>query len=402
MINHSETETMDNNKVTVIGLGNSGCKTINRLATMNNAQWLKLVAFDTDKHSIDNCNCPHKFVVAENWHNGKGCGGDVLKGQRSIARERRSISEAIAGSSLLIVTGGLGGGTATGGVPIFASEAANCGIPTIFVLTTPFIFEGIQKAKMADVGISELLPTADVVICLPNDLLFSTLPAEIPAGEAFERASNEVAGTLLGIAEVMRCKNLFAADLPDFQAIISRRKGVCAVGVGIAAESDGLNRCHLAIERMLASPFMGGVKHLENADAVLLILAGGDDLQLGEMKKTLESVEKFINPHAKVIVGSKTDPGYNGSVQLTAIAMKFDEQIPLPEAPNRSRPQPHPVVPKPITHSHPKQGELIQVDLPLQNISKGIFLNTTPVTYRGEDLDIPTHQRQAIDIDTGE
>ncbi len=395
-----EINSVNNHNVTVIGLGNSGCKTINRLAGMKNSQWLKLVAFDTDKQSIDECNCEHKFVVAESWHHGKGCGGEVLKGQRSIARERKCISEAIAGSSLVIVTGGLGGGTATGGMPVFASEAANCGIPTVFVLTTPFIFEGVQKAKLADVSINELLPTADVVICLPNDLLFSTLSADVPAVEAFEHASNEVAGTLLGIAEIMRCKNLFAADLPDFQSIISRRKGVCAVGVGIAAESDSLDRCHLALERMLASPFMGGIKHLENADAVLLILVGGDDLQLGEMKKTLESVEKFINPRAKIIVGSKTDPGYNGSVQLTAIAMKFDEQIPLPETP--SLPRPHPVIVQPVSHSTPQQSELIQVDLPLQNISKGIFLNTTPVTYNGEDLDIPTHQRQAINIDTGE
>ncbi len=396
----NKTDKADNHNVTVVGLGNSGCKTINRLAGMANAQWLKLVAFDTDKQSIAECNCQHKFIVAETWHHGAGCGGNALKGQRAIAHERKTISEAIAGSALLIVTGGLGGGTATGGLPVFASEAANCGIPTVFVLTTPFVFEGVQKAKMSDNGINELLPMADIVICLPNDLLFSTLPADIPAVKAFEQAANEVAGTLLGIAEIMRCKNLFSADLPDFKAIIGRRKGVCAVGVGVAAEDDGLDRCHLALERMLASPFMGGMKHLENADAVLLIMAGGADLQLGEMKKTLENVEKFINPKAKLIVGSKTDPDYTGTVQLTAVAIKFDEHIPPPETSNKLRPQ-H-VIAKPISRSVPQQGELIQVDLPLQNISKGIFLNTTPVTYNGEDLDIPTHQRQAINIDTGE
>jgi len=142
------------------------------------------------------------------------------------------------------------------------------------------------------------------------------------------------------------------------------------------------------------------MKHLENADAVLLIMAGGADLQLGEMKKTLENVEKFINPKAKLIVGSKTDLDYAGTVQLTAVAIKFDEHIPPPETSNKLRPQ-H-VITKPASRSVPQQGELIQVDLPLQNISKGIFLNTTPVTHDGEDLDIPTHQRQAINIDTGE
>lgn len=398
----SEIDSTEQNKVTVIGLGNSGCKTINRLATMENTQWLNLVAFDTDKQTIAECNCEYKYVVAEAWHHGQGCGGSVVKGQRSIAHERKSISDAIAGSSLVIVTGGLGGGTATGGVPVFASEAAHCGIPSIFVLTTPFIFEGVQKAKLADNSINELLPTADVVICLPNDLLFSTLPADIPAVEAFNRASAEVASTLLGIAEVMRCKNLFAADLPDFQTIIGRRKGVCAVGVGFSTESDGLDRCHLALERMISSPFMGGIKHLEKADAVLLIMVGGDDMQLGEMKKTLERVEKFINPQARLIVGSKTDPSYNGSVQLTVVAMKFDERTPDPTVDNQSSTARHSSPAKPDRLPGLREGELIQLDLPLQNISKGIFLNTTPVTYNGEDLDIPTYQRQAINIDTGE
>ena len=42
-----------------------------------------------------------------------------------------------------------------------------------------------------------------------------------------------------------------------------------------------------------------------------------------------------------------------------------------------------------------------QGELPLQNVSKGIFLNTTPVNHNGEDLDVPTYQRKMIIIDKG-
>ena len=321
---------MDNNrannkepKVIVIGLGHSGCRTINCLSQLDNATWLHTIAFDTSRESLNDCNCQQKILVAEDWHNGQGCGGDIMKGQRALAHERKRIREIISDAALVIVTGGLGGGTATGGMPVFASEAAKLSIPSIFVVTMPFSFEGLQKKNAADKGVAELLPIANIVIPLPNDLLFSTLAADIPAEEAFFKASTEVAATLLGLAEIMRCKSLFAADLPDFKSIVERRKGVCAVGVGKADDKAALDRCHLALEDMLNSPFMGGVKMLKEADAVLLILVGGSDLQLGEMKRMLENAEKFINSEAKLVVGSKIDQSYNGRVQLTAVAMKL-------------------------------------------------------------------------------
>ena len=269
----------------------------------------------------------------------------------------------------------------------------------------PFSLEGHNKRRIAEDGVRELLPAVDILLCLPNDLLFSALPAEVPVVEAFKTADFEVAGTVLGVAEIMRCRNLFAADLSDLKSVLNRRKGKCAVGVGLAAESDGLNRCHLALERMLESPFMGTRKQLQEADIVFFILAGGDEMNLGEMKKTLESAEKFVGEKTRLIVGSKTDPGYNGTVQITAIAVKFDPGQEIPPAV-----QPAPVIqpalepettPRTTNYVKP-EGLFEQAELPLQNISKGIFLNTTPVTHNGEDLDIPTYQRKMAVIDKGD
>lgn len=39
-----------------------------------------------------------------------------MKGERAIARERSRITQMITGYDYIIVTGGLGGGTATGGI----------------------------------------------------------------------------------------------------------------------------------------------------------------------------------------------------------------------------------------------------------------------------------------------
>ncbi len=45
--------------------------------------------------------------------------------------------------------------------------------------------------------------------------------------------------------------------------------------------------------------------------------------------------------------------------------------------------------------------QMIEVDLPLESVSKGIFEGRPTIFINGEDLDIPTFQRKNIKIDTG-
>ena len=395
-------EKAKSGKVTVVGIGNSGVKIINRLAALKESVWLNIIAVDTDAESVKKCNIPNKIVADSQWRNGIGCGGDVIKGQRSLARERPRINELLEDSSLLIVTGGLGGGTATGGAPIFASVAKSLKIPTIFIMTTPFTLEGHRKRRNDEDGVRELLPTVDVLLCLPNDLLFSSLPADCPVGDAFEKADIEVARAILGVSEIMRCRNLLSADFSDFTAVMNKRKSVCSIGVGTAGTADGLNRCHLALEHMLESPLLGGTSQMKEADALFLVMTGGMDLNIGETKMAFEAAAKFINPDSRVIVGANTDPAYNDLVQITAITVKFDKK----ETKEDSRRNesfgfdPSPVRTM-VNNTAPVKG-FEQGELPLQNISKGIFLNTTPVNYNGEDLDVPTYQRTMVIIDRGE
>lgn len=397
-------------KVTVMGLGNSGVKIADRLARMPEASWLNIMALDTDQDSFAFSGLEKKVIIDREWRNGEGCGGDVINGQRSFSRERSKIRELIKDSSLLIVTGGLGGGTATGGISIVASEAKGCNVPVIFLLSMPFVFEGRGKIKIAEDGVKEMLPVADVLLCLPNDLLFSSIPADSPVEKAFEDADIEIARSIVGISEIMRCNNLLSTDFSDFKAVLGKRKSACGIGVGIADESDGLNRCHLALERMLESPFLGGVRQLKSANAVFVTVTGGKDFQIGEMKKSLEAVEKIMNPGARLIVGANTDDLYEGKVQITVISVEFDgasssapddEPEPLFSS-AQSAPAPPPAFQPRSSSASAASGEYEQQELPLVQISRGIFLNSTPSMYDGYDLDIPTFQRENIIIDKGD
>lgn len=390
-------------KITVIGVGKSGVRILDTLTRLKAATRLHLVAIDTDRDSLDSCAVAETILADSGWRNGAGCGGDVIKGQRSLARERNRLGELLQDSTMLIVTGGFGGGTATGGVPIIASVASDRNLPAVYMMTLPFSFEGHSKLRIAEDGVKELLPTADVLMCLPNDLLFSALDANVPADEAFLRADIEMARTILAITEIFRCRTLLSADFSSLRSVLHRRRSVCCFGIGTALAADGLNRCHIALERMLQSPLMGGVDQLKNASAVILIMTGGSDMQLSEMKKAMEVAESFIPPTARVIVGVNTDESYADTIQMTAIAVRYDKaDTPPPEVPVEkpfSRPVPAPV----SDRSENFSDDLFeQAELPLQNISKGIFVNSTPFIYNGEDLDIPTFQRKMIGIDKGD
>ncbi len=400
-------EQLENNKIiTVVGLGGAGVKVVSRLADSPHAGHLKLLAVDTDLSMLNNLPLKdeQKFLADNKWRQGRGCGGNVIEGQRSISRERASIEDLISDSSILIVTGGLGGGTATGGVAALAGIAKKLKIPSIFIITMPFSLEGHSKRRTAENGIKELLPVADVLLYLPNDLLFSSIPGDTAVDQAFRMADKELARTIIGVSEIISHKNLLAASLSDVKEALNKRKSFASIGVGIADSTDGLNRNHIALQRMLDSPLLGGMEKIKEADTVIVSLTGGKDLKIDETKKTLESFEKFVSPECNMIVGTNTAENYGDQVQITVIAIKFDEQSIKNEVPQQMNFGVEKV--QAAQENKSKLNDLFgakleQAELPLQSISRGIFLNTSPINYQGEDLDIPTFQRKGIIIDKG-
>ena len=57
---------------------------------------------------------------------------------------------------MVFITAGMGGGTGTGAAPVIARMARERNILTVGVVTKPFGFEGVRRARCADQGIEEL------------------------------------------------------------------------------------------------------------------------------------------------------------------------------------------------------------------------------------------------------
>lgn len=394
--------------LTVLGLGSVGAATAGRLQKLlPEGVNIRILAIDTDRNKLEKTDIPreNRLLAAEDWRNGRGCGGEVLDGQRALAHERSAIEKLIGNPEFLLVTAAFGGGTATGGAGIIQSICRKNDIPVIFLATLPFAQEGHSRRQAAEDAIrQDLLNGADAVLALPNDLLYSALPPTTPVLQAYEMANKELAETALAITLLLTQNNLLAPETGDLAAFLHRKKGFCSIGVGHANRADGPDCCLKALENMLHAPLLGGQDKIWDADAVILSLIGGNELSIGEVRQTLDAAIEFIGPSAKVISGASVEPAFGDRVMTCCITVKFDDsaeepvmrtELPLPSAAD---------TPRKTRQSRSKtkrQASSDQQVFAFENQSKGIMERTQPVFWNGEDLDDPTWRRRSTPIDKG-
>lgn len=391
-------------KTTVLGVGGAGCKILGALNAMKASQWLQLAVMDADSSDIEASGLRKTIILGTQWSYNEGCGGDWIKGERAVSSMRSEIKEFIQDSSLLIVVGGLGGGCCSGGAPVLGRLANECGVPAIFIMTTPFMFEGQVKHEVAENGIRQLLVDADIVLPVPNDILFTSISSDSPAREAFLKSDQSIAEAAFGIAEIMRNDKLLSADFADLREMVFRKKSVCNIATGESSSNEDGDRCVLAVERLLNSPLLGGENTLRNADAMLVTVVGGDDFTIGEMKQTLDMVRNLSGDQTIITAGVNSDSSRSGKLLLTVIALKCEELRQKREALSLNSRQTS-ILPSGMQPEiEPNVGEeLFQPEWVFQNLSRGYFTKSTPnpVKVEGDDVDIPTFQRQNITINKG-
>lgn len=376
------------------------------LGTMPGAESARLLALDTDRSALDATGLPEEnlLLAGVEWRGGRGCGGSEIDGQRAVAHERPRLEELLRDSRFLLVVGGLGGGTASGGAPVIQSVAAKLKLPNIFMMTLPFMLEGPRRRNLAEKVLNEsLFDVADAVVTLPDDLLFSILPGDVPLAAAFEAADRECAGAALALTAVLAAGNLLNADMASLTNLLKRRKSVCSLGIGIVRPEEGAPAEEIPeklVSGMLASPLLGGPQVLKAADAAVVSMLGGGDLSLGDVRNTLNLVAKYLPADAEQLTAASSHPDWQGARQLCVLSIKYSEPVPErhPRAgAMRQRPEPRPE-PRPADKP---AGGWEQGILNLDPVSKGIMERTTPVIWNNEDLDEPAFKRHGLDVDDG-
>ena len=246
-------------------------------------------------------------------------------GRRAAEETREEIANAIKGSDMIFVTGGMGGGTGTGAAPIIAKIARESGALTVGVVTKPFLFEGQERMRLALQGIEELKKEVDALITIPNDRLLAIVDKETTVRNAFEMCDNILKQAVEGISDLITMPGIINVDFADIRSVMENA-GSALMGVGV---SSGEKRAEEAARSAINSPLLE--VSITGAKGVLFAIAGGDDLGMLEIQDAARVITESIDSHAKVIFGAiKDDKLKKNEIKVTVIATGFPEDASMP------------------------------------------------------------------------
>ncbi len=299
-------------QIKVIGVGGGGGNAVQHMID-SNVQGVEFICANTDAQALSR-NAAHKVIQL--GLTGLGAGSKPEKGREAALMAEEDIRAAIAGSHMLFITAGMGGGTGTGAAPVVARIAREMGILTVGVVTKPFDFEGGRRMSNAEAGLAELEANVDSLIVVLNEKLLEVLGEDISEDEAFAYANDVLKNAVGGIAEIINVPGNVNADFEDVRTVMGET-GKAMMGTGMA---EGDDRARRAAEEAIACPLLEGVD-LSGAKGVLvLITAAKGSLKLSESRLAMNTIRAYAAPDAHVIYGTACDDSLASNIRVTVVA----------------------------------------------------------------------------------
>lgn len=304
-------------KIKVIGVGGGGGNAINTMISHFNIEGVEFISVNTDAQALKNSLAHIQLQVGQELTRGLGVGGDPALGAQAAEESVDQIHENIAGSDMVFLTCGMGGGTGTGATPIIASIAKNLGALTVAVVTKPFHFEGKRRMDAALQGIEDLKDKVDTLIVVPNQRLLEIIDKNISFLEAMRRVDEVLAQGVKSISSLVTQSGLINVDFADVKAIMTD-SGSALMGIG---QASGENRAEEAAKQAISSPLLE--MSIDGATGVLLNVIGGLDLSMHEVDEAAQMIADVVDPSANIIFGATVDEEIKDQLQITVLATGF-------------------------------------------------------------------------------
>jgi len=298
-------------KVKVFGVGGGGGNTISRMREIG-IKGAEFIAVNTDAQDLLYTNADYKILIGKELTNGLGSGSNPKIGEEAAHESEQDIKKRLAGSDMVFITCGLGGGTGTGAGPVIAELAKKQGALTIGVVTLPFTIEGQKRIENAEYGLERMESVVDTLIVIPNDKLLEIAP-ELPLQTAFKVADEILTNAVKGVTELVTKSGLVNLDFADIKAVMTNG-GVSLIGMG---ESDSAKRAEEAIEKAITNPLLD--VDISNAKGALVNIIGGNDMSLDEAREIIARVGEKLSPDAKLIWGAQISPEMEKSIRVLII-----------------------------------------------------------------------------------
>jgi cell division protein FtsZ len=297
--------------IKIVGIGGAGCNTINRMVEEGVAG-AEMYAANTDAQHLLTVHAPRKILLGRRLTKGLGAGALPQMGEEAAKEVEDEIKAHMAGADIVFLTCGLGGGTGTGAISVFARIAKDLGALTVAIVTLPFASEGLVRMENAEYGLEKIRHLVDTAIVIPNDKLLVINP-RLPLNQAFKVADEVLMRSIKGITEIITKPGLVNLDFNDIRTIM-RSGGVAMIGLGEASDED---RATEAINMAINSPLLD--VDVSDATGALVNVTGGPDMTVTDAQKVVEEVHGRINPSARIIWGAAIDPALERTIRVMLV-----------------------------------------------------------------------------------
>ena len=313
--------------IMVVGVGGAGGNAVNHMWNLG----IKDVGFmvcNTDAQALDNSPVEEKVQLGRE---GLGAGNDPENGRKAAIESLDDIRRRLeaAGTRMLFVTAGMGGGTGTGASPVIAKLAHEMGILTVGIVTSPLAVEGKIRYEQAFRGIEELSRNVDSLLVINNENIVE-MYGRLSLKQAFGKADDILASAAKGIAEIITVESdMVNVDFADVSKVM-RDSGRAHMSV---ATAEGEHRAAEVARASLESPLLDHTL-ISGAKNILLNIStsDADSLALDEVMEIL----KYIQSHASVQApdgtvhdaniswGTSVKPQLGRRIELVVVATGFD------------------------------------------------------------------------------
>ena len=306
--------------IKVIGVGGGGGNAVNRMIDAD-VHGIDFVAVNTDAQALVRSAAPTRLRIGDGVARGLGVGGDPKLGMLAADESREEIAAALEGTDMVFIAAGMGGGTGTGAAPVIAEVAKSKEILCIAIVTKPFDFEGVQRARVAEEGIARLKDRADSIIVIPNERLLNMCDDNVSIEGAFRMVDDVLLQSVHGISEVITHSGNINLDFKDVWATM-HDAGHAWISKGCGS---GPTRAVDAARDATMSPLFDF--SIANAKRILFnVFHKENELGIAEVNEAANVIRELAAPSAQIIFGLAADPKMGGDVHITLIATGFVEK----------------------------------------------------------------------------
>lgn len=315
--------------IKILGVGGAGANALENMLRQG-LSGVEYIVANTDAQALARSAVSHKLMLGET---GLGAGTNPRVGCAAAKEACNAIRNSLDEAHLLFIVAGMGGGTGTGAAPVIASIAREMGILTIGVVTSPFDFESAERMQAAKSGIAELLRHSDSLIVIPNQKFMPLMGDDADVDACFQAIDDLLLHVVGGICGIILRQDLVACDFEDIRTVMGNM-GLGSMGIGSAV---GERRAKIAVERAIASPFLGE-NDLSVARGVAIIISGPRGLKMKEVNEVMNKVKSSVAENNHIIFGVAYEPSLGETIRVVILACGIDPVYPKTPTPTDPMP----------------------------------------------------------------